>query len=102
MPQFKKVLQFDDEERNLLANIASPKHIHAVVKPVSDEMKQLASNIRKLSTLNTSDIDEVAAARESLDRLRDLVNTMPDSEAKTDINHQMSLVEKLLTQALNL
>ena len=102
MPQFKKVLQFDDEERNLLANVASAKHIQAVVKPVSDEMKQLASSIRKLSTLNTSDIDDVKTAQESLNRLRDLLNTMPDSEVKTDINHQISLVESLFSQALSL
>lgn len=84
MARSMTTVAFDEDEIDILKSINDSKRISALVKPLTDEIREMArscSELARRSWVESNDLDREATR---IERHRELVDKFPDSEAKEE------------------
>lgn len=102
MPRFKKILEFEDHELEQLKETAPAKAISDVTKPYVDSLKALAKDVQKLTTQSQVDTEDLSQALGSIKRLRQEVESLPDSEGKDRLLESLANGRDVIQGALEM
>lgn len=102
MPRFKKLLEFDEREQDVLKAAASVKNIAAVTKPYIDHLKDLSKDIQKVAASKQVDSEGLSAALESSEELSREVGKLPDSEIKGEFLEKLAEGQHAIQEALEM
>lgn len=102
MPRFKQLLEFDEDEKDVLRAASSVKMIVAVTKPYVDQLKELAKDIQKVVNSKHVDPEGLGSALESAEAIGREMGQLPDSETKSEFLEKLEECKYALREALEM
>lgn len=76
------VIAFDEDEKVKLREVNDSKAFNAAVKPLVDQLRAQAAVFKTVGSAKTVDEDQLQETMEAAKGMADLLDTLPDSEAK--------------------
>lgn len=93
---------FDDDERETLRGINNAKRISALVKPLTDEVRNLSKDIAGIAREPWVSTEDLESAARAVNSLRGRVENMPDTEEKGEILLELEAVSGIIDGARSL
>lgn len=97
MPKATFAIEVDDDEKKTFKAVTKPE-VNALLEPIKDRIHGLFAKVSSVIEGNSVRLQDLREARDAADELHDVIQGLPDSEAKNTLLLQLEMQQELLNE----
>ena len=102
MARSMTAVAFDEMEVDILKEVNNSKRISALTKPLTDEIREMSRVTAELAKNSWVERESLEKAAQNIERHRALVESLPDTDERTEHLEALRVAGGVINEALSL